>query len=182
LFVEPTLQRQQGVTLLELLVVLAIIGFVVAGVSLSLRDSSQTQLEREAQRLAAVLEAARAQSRTSGIPLVWQPTAEGFVIRPALAATPTQTNNSAITSSPNNAANPIAARAEKWLAMGTQAVVSAAAQPTNNTVPANLVVLGPEPILAPARITLGVATANSTKPATSLSIGTDGLRPFQVMP
>jgi len=177
------LQRQQGVTLLELLVVLAIIGFVVAGVSLSLRDSSQTQLEREAQRLAAVLEAARAQSRTSGIPLVWQPTAEGFVIRPALAATPTQTNNSAITSSPNNAANPISARAEKWLAMGTQAVVSAAALPsTNNTVPANLVVLGPEPILAPARITLSVATANSTKPATSLSIGTDGLRPFQVMP
>jgi len=176
------MQRQQGLTLLELLVVLAIIGFAVAGVSLSLRDNSQTQIEREAQRLVAVLEAARAQSRTSGMALVWQPTAEGFVIRPALAANPTQTNNSAITSSPNNAANQISARTEKWLALGTQAVVSNAAQLTNNTAPANLVVLGPEPILAPARITLRVAMANSTKPAPSLSIGTDGLRPFQVMP
>ena len=42
------MQRQQGLTLLELLVVLAIIGFAMAGVSLSLRDSNQTQLEREA--------------------------------------------------------------------------------------------------------------------------------------
>ena len=158
------MQRQQGLTLLELLVVLAIIGFAVAGVSLSLRDSSQTQIEREAQRLVAVLEAARAQSRTSGMALVWQPTAEGFVIRPALAG------------------NPIAARTEKWLALGTQALVSNAAQPANNAAPANLVVLGPEPILAPARITLRVATTNSAKPAPSLSIGTDGLRPFQVMP
>ena len=158
------MQRQQGLTLLELLVVLAIIGFAMAGVSLSLRDSSQTQIEREAQRLVAVLEAARAQSRTSGMALVWQPTAEGFVIRPALAG------------------NPIAARTEKWLTLGTQALVSNAAQPANNAAPANLVVLGPEPILAPARITLRVATTNSAKPAPSLSIGTDGLRPFQVMP
>jgi type II secretion system protein H len=80
------MQRQQGLTLLELLVVLAIIGFAMAGVSLALRDSSQTQLEREAQRLVAVLEAARAQSRTSGIALIWQATPDGFVIRPALTA------------------------------------------------------------------------------------------------
>jgi general secretion pathway protein H len=164
------MQRQQGLTLLELLVVLAIIGFAMAGVSLSLRDNSQTQIEREAQRLVAVLEAARAQSRTSGIALIWQPTAEGFVIRPALSPNPAQANN------------PMAARTEKWLAMETQARVSTAAPSTNNAGPANLVVLGPEPILTAARITLSVASANSTKPATSLSIGTDGLRPFQVMP
>ena len=176
------MQRQQGLTLLELLVVLAIIGFAMAGVSLSLRDSSQTQLEREAQRLLAVLEAARAQSRTSGIALIWQATPEGFVIRPALSTNPTQANSTAITSAPSNTASPIAARTEKWLAMGTQALVSNAAQSANNTAQANLVVLGPEPILAPARITLSVATANSAKPTPALSIGTDGLRPFQVMP
>jgi len=44
------------------------------------------------------------------------------------------------------------------------------------------VVLGPEPILAPARITLSVATANNAQPSPTLSIGTDGLRPFQVVP
>jgi general secretion pathway protein H len=176
------MQRQQGLTLLELLVVLAIIGFAMAGVSLSLRDSSQTQVEREAQRLVAVLEAARAQSRTSGVALIWQATPEGFVIRPALAPNPSQGNNTAITSTPSNAANPIAARTETWFTAGTQAVVSTAIASTNNATPANLVVLGPEPILAPARITLSAATTNTSKPSPSLSIGTDGLQPFRVMP
>ncbi len=164
------MQRQQGLTLLELLVVLAIIGFAMAGVSLSLRDSSQTQIEREAQRLIAVLEAARAQSRTSGVALIWQPTPEGFVIRPAVASNLAQNNN------------PIAARTETWLTAGTQAVVSTATASANNAAPANLVVLGPEPILAPARITLSAATTNTSKPSPSLSIGTDGLQPFRVMP
>ena len=176
------MQRQQGLTLLELLVVLAIIGFAMAGVSLSLRDSGQTQLEREAQRLVAVLEAARVQSRTSGIALIWQATPEGFVIRPAYAPNPAQGGNTTITSATSNSTSPLVARTEAWLATGIQAMVSTATPSTNNTAPANFVVLGPEPILAPARVTLSVAAANSAKPATSLSIGTDGLRPFQVVP
>ena len=178
------MQRQQGLTLLELLVVLAIIGFAMAGVSLSLRDSSQTQLEREAQRLVAVLEAARAQSRTSGIALIWQPTPEGFVIRPALTPNAAQGNNTVITATPSNATNPIAARTETWLTAGTQAAVSttSASALANTPPPANLVVLGPEPILTPARITLSVTAANNTKATPALTIGTDGLRPFQVVP
>lgn len=161
------MQRQRGLTLLELLVVLAIIGVAMAGVSLSLRDTRQTQIEREAQRLVALLEAARAQSRTSGVTLIWQATPEGFVIRPT--HTPT-----------NSAANhPLAARNEPWLDAGTQAVVSTAA-PTAN--PNNFVVLGPEPILVPARITLSVAASQNAQPMPTLSIGTDGLRPFQVVP
>ena len=176
------MQRQLGLTLLELLVVLAIIGFAMAGVSLSLRDSNQTQLEREAQRLVAVLEAARAQSRTSGIALIWQTTPEGFVIRPTLVTNPSQSSNTAIASTPTNVSNPIASRTETWLTAGTQAVVSTATASANTTTPANLVVLGPEPILTPARITLSVAAANNAKVAPVLTIGTDGLRPFQVVP
>jgi general secretion pathway protein H len=178
------MQRQRGLTLLELLVVLSIIGFSVAGVSLSLRDSSQTQIEREAQRLIAVLEAARAQSRTSGIALIWQTTPEGFVIRPALAPSTAPGNNTTITSTPSNASNPIAARTETWLTAGTQAAVSTASASAlaNNTAPTNLVVLGPEPILTPARITLSVTAANNTKATPALTIATDGLRPFQVLP
>ena len=45
--------RTRGFTLLELLVVVAIIAIASAGVSFALRDSQATQLEREAQRLAA---------------------------------------------------------------------------------------------------------------------------------
>lgn len=65
-------------TLIELLVVIAIIAIGSAGVSFALRDSGATQLEREAQRLAALLESARAQSRSSGVPVRWSPTEGGF--------------------------------------------------------------------------------------------------------
>ena len=70
--------RARGFTLLELLVVVAIMAIATAGVSFALRDSQATQLEREAQRLAALLESARAQSRSSGIPVRWYATADGF--------------------------------------------------------------------------------------------------------
>ncbi|MEO7953144.1 MAG: prepilin-type N-terminal cleavage/methylation domain-containing protein [Polaromonas sp.] len=67
-----------GFTLIELLVVVAIMAVATAGVSLSLRDTSGTALEREAQRLAVLLESARAQSRMSAIPVRWRSTATGF--------------------------------------------------------------------------------------------------------
>jgi general secretion pathway protein H len=70
--------RAAGFTLLELLVVVAIIAFATAGVSFALRDASAAQLEREALRLAALLESARAQSRSSGMPVRWQATEQGF--------------------------------------------------------------------------------------------------------
>ncbi|HEY0885004.1 MAG TPA: prepilin-type N-terminal cleavage/methylation domain-containing protein [Ramlibacter sp.] len=70
--------RTGGFTLIELLVVVAIIAIASAGVSFALRDSGATQLEREAQRLAALLESGRAQSRSTGVPVLWSPTEGGF--------------------------------------------------------------------------------------------------------
>jgi general secretion pathway protein H len=69
---------RRAFTLIELLVVIAIIAIATAGVSFALRDSQAVQLEREAQRLAALLESARAQSRSSGAPVRWLPVAGGF--------------------------------------------------------------------------------------------------------
>ena len=68
-----------GFTLLELLVVVALIAIATAGVSLSLRDSADSALERDANRLVALLETARAQARASGLPVVWHSTGTGFV-------------------------------------------------------------------------------------------------------
>ena len=74
----PPRQRPRGFTLLELLVVISIMALATAGVGLAMRDGGQAQLEREAERLAALLESGRAQSRASGVPVRWQATAEGF--------------------------------------------------------------------------------------------------------
>jgi general secretion pathway protein H len=160
------MQRQRGLTLLELLVVLSIIGLTMAGVSLSLRDSSQTQLEREAQRLVAHLEAARAQSRTSGIAQVWRITPAGY----------------AIVRLPAQADAPV--RQEVWLSTNTQAHIQPRPNTAGNAALSNVVVLGPEPIILPASITLSVSnTATHTTRATpTLRIATDGLTPFQVVP
>ena len=70
--------RGGGFTLIELLIVVAIMAIATAGVGLALRDTSSTALEREAQRLAVLLESARAQSRMTGSPVRWRPTASGF--------------------------------------------------------------------------------------------------------
>lgn len=68
-----------GFTLLELLVVVTLIAMASAGVVFAMRDGAATQLEREAQRLAALLDSARALSRASGTPVRWTPVGQGFV-------------------------------------------------------------------------------------------------------
>lgn len=71
--------RHRGFTLIELLMVVAIMAIATAGVGLALRDTSETALEREAQRLAVLLDSARAQSRMTANPVRWRPTATGFI-------------------------------------------------------------------------------------------------------
>jgi general secretion pathway protein H len=65
--------RSSGFTLIELMVVVALIAIASAVVSLSLRDPDATRLEREGARLVALLEAARTEARSLGITASWQP-------------------------------------------------------------------------------------------------------------
>ena len=67
-----------GFTLLELLVVISIIAIASAGVVFALRDAAGDPLDRDAQRLAALLESARARSRLSGQPVRWVAGESGF--------------------------------------------------------------------------------------------------------
>jgi general secretion pathway protein H len=71
-------RRPAGFTLLELLVVVAIVAIASAGVAFALRDAGGVSLEREAQRLGALLESARARSRLTGQAVRWVATPTGF--------------------------------------------------------------------------------------------------------
>ena len=65
--------RAAGFTLIELLIVIAIVALTTSLIAVSLRDSRLQTLEREADRLAMLLETARAESRATGLPWSWAP-------------------------------------------------------------------------------------------------------------
>ncbi len=140
--------RQRGFTLLELLVVLAIIGLAMAGVSLSLPDANP--LERDAQRLAALLESARAHARASAAALEWRATARGFEF---IGAHRPATGEDAL--APRD-----------WLTEGLQARIE---QPAG----AATLQLGPEPLIPAQTLRLSLA-------GRELRLVTDGFEPFRL--
>ena len=73
-------RNDAGFTLIELLVVVALIAIGTAVASLAVRNSDRTELEREGQRLAAVLESLRAQARANHVPVAVEILPEGLVI------------------------------------------------------------------------------------------------------
>jgi general secretion pathway protein H len=117
-----------GFTLMELLVVIALIAIATAAVSFTLRDTSQTLLERDAERLAALLESARARSRSSGVPVVWRPVVES-------------NSNSAPAAFAFEGLPPQTLPAE-WLSPQTQVAAN------------SLLRLGPDPIIGPQSVML----------------------------
>ena len=145
-----------GFTLIELLVVIALIAIGTAAVSFSLRDASQTALERDAERLAALLESARARSRSSGVPVRWHPV--------------TETANANYVNGANTGSTSAAFVFEGlppdtlpsvWLSPQTQ-------------VPANSqLTLGPDPIIGPQSVMLRSQNFQ-------MWVSTDGIQPFRV--
>ena len=141
----------RGFTLLELLVVMAIVAVVSAGVGFAMRDASLTQLERDADRLSALLESARARSRTTGVLVRWHASAEGFRFE-GLEAN---------------------ALPQAWLDPNTGVAGAPGMNGANATA---TLLLGPEPIIGPQAVVL----ISSTQAGRSVRLATDGLRPFSV--
>ena len=140
----------RGFTLLELMVVVALAAMMAAGLTFSLRDSRLQQLEREGLRLASLLDAARAQARTSGTPIVWRATAQGFEF---------------IGASPRRDASESLTEPRAWLVPGTAVQVI---EPAGNL---RELVLGPEPLGSPQRLSLTLADQR-------LELASNGLRAF----
>jgi general secretion pathway protein H len=153
----------RGFTLLELLLVLAIVAVAAGLVSLALPDGDRGRLEEEAERLAALLETARAEARVAGAPVWWRPgglSGDG-VVADGEGAT-------------DEAGRPFDFRfvglpgtrplPQRWLDPRTRAEVEGATQ----------LVLGPEAILPPQRVLLVLGSQR-------LALASDGLAPFGVM-
>ena len=124
--------RSKGFTLIELMVVVALIAVASGLVSLALRDPTATQLEQEGARLAALLEAARAEARASGLAVTWEPHGPDA----------TESPNFRFIGLPPSDDIP-----QHWLAPGVSADV----------IGARAVVLGPEPLIGAQRIVLSLA-------------------------
>jgi general secretion pathway protein H len=145
----------RGFTLIELMVVIAVIALGAGIASLALRDRAADQLDREAARLSALLESARAQARAMGLRVVWRPTsAEDGRTGTDLAPGAFQ-----FIGLPRSIALP-----RDWLEPAVRAEVVGAA----------LVVLGPEPLIGPQRIVLRLDDRQ-------IALATDGLGPFAVL-
>jgi general secretion pathway protein H len=72
----PRPRHAAGFTLIELLLVVALIAVASAVATLALRDPAATRLQREGQRLAMLLDAARNQSRALGVAVRWRPVSD----------------------------------------------------------------------------------------------------------
>lgn len=121
--------REAGFTLIEVIIVMALVAIGTSLVALALRDGTQNRLEEEGARLSALLESARAEARASGITVRWAPAdanaSDGSQFRffglPQSVELPTH-----------------------WLVAGVSAEV----------LGARSVLLGPEPVLPAQRLVL----------------------------
>lgn len=93
---ESGARKSRGFTLIELMVVVAIIALAAGVISLSLRDPAETRLEQDGERLATLFEQARAEARAAGVAVQWAPNRDGvgshfrFIGLPAAMALPTR--------------------------------------------------------------------------------------------
>ena len=70
--------RQQGFTLIELMVVLVIIGIATAAISLTIHQDPARTLREDAKRLALLLETAQSEARSDGRRIVWLADSQGY--------------------------------------------------------------------------------------------------------
>ncbi len=167
-------KSSRGFTLIELLIVVALVAVVSGLVSLAIRDPAASRLEREAARLSALLESARAEARASGLAVRWVPAGAADAGNAANAATSVgdKAAGIAVTTAADTAGTdfrfvglPAAlGLPQRWLGPDVSAEI----------IGGRSVLLGPEPLIGAQRIVLRLADQRIT-------LATDGLGPFAVV-
>ena len=176
----PVLRGPRGFTLVELLVTLLVMALLTGLAALALPESGQESMQREAERLAALLDAAREQAADRGEPLAWAPGRDGYTfLQPSPRGWIPLDNP------------PLTARAWQWLGAGE--TVSPTYLPRSNTPTVQAgdvdvqasgggsglgaspgwLVFGTEPVSGPMAVTLH---GNGRV----ITIASDGLAPFAV--
>lgn len=146
-----------GFTLVELLLVVALIAVASAVATLALRDPAASRLEQEAVRLTALLESARGEARALGLPVTWRPLSkEGADAQPGASG---ERADFRFVGLPRSTPLPT-----HWLDRDVTATIDGA----------TALVLGPEPIIGAQRVTLSLG-------AQHLTLATDGLGPFTIV-
>lgn len=120
----------RGFTLIELMVVMALVAIAAGVMSLAVRDPSATQLEHEAARLSALLESARTEARGSGLAVYWEP-----------RGSESSGQDFRFLGLPSDSTLPV-----RWLQPGVSASV----------IGSRAIVLGPEAVIGAQRITLAL--------------------------
>lgn len=153
----PVRRVARGFTLIELILVVAIIAIASSLASLALRDPAEARLEREGERLVALLEGMRAESRTLGLALRWQ----------ALPARVEGADFRFLGLPPG-----MKPPAQAWLEQPPPEVRITRFDANGSSSPGQ-VLLGPEPIIGAQRIELRLD-------AQRLVVASDGLGPFRI--
>jgi general secretion pathway protein H len=148
----------RGFTLIELMVVVALIAIASMVASLALRDPAASRLDREASRLAALLESARAESRALGVAVLWVPATD-----PETGAAP----SFRFVGLPEDEDRPRA-----WLDAEPLSVQAYADTPAGFAT-TRVLTLGPEPVIGAQRVVLRAGERQ-------LTLATDGLGPFAI--
>jgi len=143
--------RARGFTLMELMLVIALLAVVTGMATLSMRDGNASRLEEEGERLSALLEGGRAKSRAMGVAVRWVP-ASG--VDPA--ATKGERRDFTFVGLPPSISMP-----SRFLDDRVRAEV----------IGAPFLVLGPEPVIGAQRLLLRIEDR-------TLVLATDGLGPF----
>lgn len=141
-----------GFTVIELLLVIAIMAVAVALVTWALPDGDAARLDEETARLTALLEIARAEARVSGATVRWVPRGDA---NPGMAGDGEVVNFRFVGLSPS------IRMPTRWLDARVSAQVVGAAT----------LLLGPEAILPPQRVVLTLGDKR-------VELVSDGLGPF----
>lgn len=178
--------HSRGFTLLEMLVALIIVGMVTAMAAFALPPSENAQMQREAQRLSALFDAARQHAAETGVPLAWASGPRGYafvqigpqgwepvdsdLLRPRLwpwvgggREIPPQDWRTALGGEPREAA----------YSAGTVSVSLSEGGVRSLGTPPSWLLFGSEPVGGPIRLVLSDGAERD-------SIETDGFAPFVV--